>query len=358
VKKLISLALFAAFSLGCATVQTSAQSSVWQPSPGHTQISIWPVSAPDPQPVSGPETAKTTAKVTDLVAGRPWTYVENVTTPTMTVYSPTGANNSPNGKNEGTAVVVFPGGGYQILAIDLEGTEVCDWLTQKGITCVLLKYRVTDVGPYPKSGPYPESPMALEDAQRTVGLVRFHAAEWHIDPHKIGVLGFSAGGHLTVAMSVHFDKRLYSEVDAADEVSCRPDFAVAIYPGHLSRAAAEYDTTFGSTKFVLPAPDPLSTVDKNLGLNPDLQVTSQTPPTFLLQAEDDHVDSVYDSLSYYIALQKAGIPAEMHLYAQGNHAFGLRHTKLPITDWPRLVETWLTTIGMISESLPAGGRSQ
>ena len=112
-------------------------------------------------------------------------------------------------------MVVFPGGGYQILAIDLEGTEVCDWLTSKGITCVLLKYRVPGEGgypksaPYPKSGPYPESPMALEDAQRTVGLVRFHAAEWHIDPHKIGVLGFSAGGHLVAAMSTHFEKRLY-----------------------------------------------------------------------------------------------------------------------------------------------------
>jgi acetyl esterase/lipase len=345
--KSLFLALCVAVFLGCATAQTSGQTSAWQPSHGHTQIPIWPVSAPDPQPVRGPETVTTDPK--SLIAGHTVTGVSNVTVPTMTVYSPTGANNSPNGKNEGAAIVVFPGGGYQILAIDLEGTEVCDWLTQKGITCVLLKYRVTDFGPYPKSGPFPESLMALEDAQRTLGLVRFHAAEWHIDPHKIGVLGFSAGGHLTVAMSVHFDRRLYPAVDAADEVSCRPDFAVAIYPGHLSRAAAEYDATFGSTKFVLPVSDPLSAVDKNLGLNPDLQVTSLTPPTFLLQAEDDHVDSVYDSLSYYIALQKAGVPAEMHLYAQGNHAFGLRHTKFPITDWPKLVETWLTTIGIISE---------
>jgi acetyl esterase/lipase len=325
----------------------AAQTPVWQPSPGHTQIPIWPAEPPDARPAAGPEIAKIETK--ELVAGRPWTYVENVATPTMTVYSPTGANSSPNGKNEGAAVVVFPGGGYQILAIDLEGTEVCDWLTQKGITCVLLKYRVTDVGPYPKSGPYPESPMALEDAQRTLGLVRFHAAEWHIDPHKIGVLGFSAGGHLAVAMSVHFDKRLYPAVDAADQLSCRPDFAVAIYPGHLSRAAAESDATQGTKNFALPDPDQLSQADKNLGLNPDIQVISQTPPTFLLQAEDDHVDTVYDSLSYYIALQKTGVPAEMHLYAQGNHAFGLRHTKLPITDWPRLVETWLTTIGIISE---------
>ena len=257
----------------------------------------------------------------------------------MTVYS-------PKRKNTGAAVVVFPGGGYQILAIDLEGTEVCDWLTPKGITGVLLKYRVTDVGPYPKSGPYPEALMALEDAQRTVGLLRFHAAEWHIDPHKIGVLGFSAGGHLSAAMSTHFAKRLYSAVDAADKESCRPDFAVAIYPGHLSLSAAEWNARQGTKMFVVRH---LATADKDLGLNPDLHVTSQTPPTFLLQAEDDHVDNVDDSLAYYIALKKAGVPVEMHLYAQGGHAFGLRRTKFPITGWPQLVETWLRTIGMISE---------
>ena len=342
--RLILLAFCAVFSVS----RVCAQSSGWQPSPGHIQIPIWPGAAPDPQPVSGPETVTTDPK--DLIGGRTVTAVSNVTTPTMTVYSPTGTNT-------GASVAVFPGGGYQILAIDLEGTEVCDWLTQKGITCVLLKYRVTDVGPYPKSGPYPESPMALEDAQRALRLVRFHAPEWHIDPHKIGVLGFSAGGHLTVATSVYFDKRLYPAVDAADQLSCRPDFAVAIYPGHLSRAAAEYDAGMGTKKYALPPPDPLATVDENLGLNPDIQVTSEAPPTFLLQAEDDHVDSVYDSLSYYIALKKAGVPAEMHLYAQGNHAFGLRRTKLPITAWPELVETWLGTIGMISDSSHAATRS-
>ena len=300
----------------------SAQKPVWQPSPGHTQVPIWPGAVPDAQPVAGPEDTATETK--ELVAGKPWVYVGNVSRPTMTVYS-------PKEKNTGAAVVVFPGGGYQILAIDLEGTEVCDWLTSKGITCVLLKYRVPGEGgypksaPYPKSGPYPESPMALEDAQRTMGLVRFHAAEWHIDPHKIGVLGFSAGGHLVAAISTHFEKRLYPAVDAADKESCRPDFAVALYPGHLWID------------------------DKKLALNPDVPVTSQTPPTFLLQAEDDHVDNVNDSLVYYIALKKAGVPVEMHLYAQGGHAFGLRRTKFPITGWPQLVETWLGTIGMISE---------
>ena len=201
-------------------------------------------------------------------------------------------------------------------------------------------------GGYPKSGPYPESPMALEDAQRTVGLVRFHAAEWHIDPHKIAVLGFSAGGHLSAAMSTHFAKRLYPAVDAADKESCRPDFAVAIYPGHLSLSAAEWDARQGIKKFVVRHPP---NADKDLALNPDIPVTSQTPPTFLLQAEDDHTDSVDDSLAYYIALKKAGVPVEMHLFAQGGHAFGLRRTKFPITGWPQLVETWLGTIGMLPE---------
>ena len=186
--------------------------------------------------------------------------------------------------------------------------------------------------------------MALEDAQRTVGLVRFHAAEWHIDRHKIGVLGFSAGGHLSAAISTHFEKRLYPAVDAADKESCRPDFAVAIYPGHLSLSAAEWDATRGTKKFVVPHP---ANADKHLALNPEVPVTSQTPPTFLLQAENDHVDNVDDSLAYYIALKKAGVPVEMHLYAQGGHAFGLRRTKFPITGWPQLVETWLGTIGMI-----------
>ena len=332
--KLLIFALLAVFACG----GVSAQQAAWQPSPGHTQVSIWPGSAPDPQPVAGPEVAKTTGKEF-LVAGRPAVGVSSVSRPTMTVYS-------PKGKNTGAAVVVFPGGGYQDLAIDLEGTEVCDWLTPKGVTCVLLKYRVTNVGPYPKSGPYPESPMALEDAQRTMGLVRFHAAEWHIDPHKIGVLGFSSGGHLVAAMSTHFEKRLYPAVDAADQESCRPDFAVAIYPGHLSLSAAEWDAKQGARKFGLHHP---ATADRDLGLNPDLHVTRRTPPTFLLQAEDDHVDNVNDSVAYYIALKNAGVPVEMHLYAQGGHAFGLRRTKLPITAWPQLVETWLGTIGMISE---------
>jgi acetyl esterase/lipase len=291
----------------------------WQPSPGQTQMPLWPARLSDARPV--PDT-ETTEVVNRLVAGRPWVLVRNVSRPTMTVYS-------PKGTNTGAAVVVFPGGGYQILAIDLEGTEVCDWLTSKGITCVLLKYRVPHAGPNwsQPCGCYRDtrSSMALEDAQRALGLVRFHAAEWHIDPHKVGVLGFSAGGHLSAAISTHFDKRLYPNVDAADNESCRPDFAVVLYPGHL--------WTYG----------------EKFELNPEIRVTRDTPPTFLLQAENDDVDDVKHSLVYYVALKNAGVPAEMHLYAEGGHAFGLRTTKLPIAGWTLLAESWLKTIGMVSK---------
>ena len=289
-----------------------AQTPVWQPSVGHKQQPIWPGTPPDARPNNGLETFATTGK-NELVAGRPWSYVGNVSKPTMTVYSPTG-------KNTGAAVVVFPGGGYLILAIDLEGTEVCDWLTARGITCVLLKYRVPGEGKLPKSGAYPASPEALEDAQRTLGLVRSHAAEWHIDPHKIGVLGFSAGGHLVAAISTNFERRIYPPVDPADKVSCRPDFAVSLYPGHM-----------------------LENTSKPSQLNPYVPVTARTPPTFLLQAEDDPIDDVENSLVYFATLKKAGVPVEMHLYAHGGHAFGMRRTSQAITAWPQLVEVWMAT---------------
>ncbi len=285
---------------------------VWQPSPGNAQVPIWPKEPPDAQPAAGPEGVRTVKE--NLIAGRPWLEVSNVSEPTMTVYP-------PKGKNTGVAVVVFPGGGYKVLAIDLEGTEICDWLTSRGITAVLLKYRV----PTPRLGEYRESALALQDAQRTLGLVRFHAAKWNIDPHKIGVMGFSAGGHMVAAISTHFDKRFYPEVDAADKESCRADFAAAIFPGHL----ANDETT--------------------CELNPNVPVTNNTPPTFLLQAGNDDVDTVNNSLVYYNALKNAGVQVEMHLYAEGGHAFGLRHTKFPITDWPQLFETWLKTIGMTSK---------
>jgi len=298
----------------CASGGANAQTLVWQPSTGHTQLPIWPGAVPNAQTVPGTEYAEITKD--KMVGGKPYVWVSNITRPTMTVYS-------PKEKNTGVAVIVFPGGGFEGLAIDLEGTEVCDWLTSGGITCVLLKYRVPSL-PYDwhcKCRPIDLaiSTPALEDAQRTVGLLRLHAAEWHINPHKIGVLGFSAGGYLVAEISTEFRRRLYAPRDQADKESCRPDFAVAVYPGHLWAGGKSY------------------------GLNGNVPVTRQTPPTFLVQAEDDNIDGVNQSLAYYVALKKAGVPVEMHLYAHGGHAFGLRRTQLPITAWPQLVEMWLRT---------------
>lgn len=223
---------------------------------------------------------------------------------------------------------MFPGGGYRGLAIDLEGTEVCDWLTSIGVTCVLLKYRVPGSGPHwdpvRNRRVIPKVHTALQDAQRAMGLLRQRADEWQIDPHRIGVLGFSAGGHLVAALGTN-ERRIYAPVDAADRESCRPDFAVALYPGHMS---ANYRADLSR-------------------INPTIRITGRTPPTFLLHAQDDPVDPVEFSLLYYAALKKAGVPAELHLFATGGHAFGLRPTQFPITRWPALVETWLGSLGMI-----------
>jgi acetyl esterase/lipase len=290
----------------------AAQSSGWPPGPERTTLKVWPQTPPGAQANPAPEADMTTAK-DNLIAGKPLVRLGNVSTPTLTLYT-------PSANNTGAAVVVFPGGAYHILAIDLEGTEVCDWLNSIGVTCVLLKYRVPDSGPYPKSA------AALQDAQRAMGVVRAHAAEWHIDPHRVGVLGFSAGAHLAAALSTHFEKRLYDPIDAADQLTCRPDFAVIVYPGYLAVA------------------------EQNLAPNADIHPTEQTPPSFIVQAEDDPVH-VENSTVYFLALKNAKVPAEMHLYAQGGHGYGLRHTDLPVTAWPQLVETWLHTIHIF----PAAG---
>lgn len=299
-----------------STTSGAVAAADWQPAPGYKQEAIWPGTPPDALP-TGPETVETVKD--KLVAGKPWIFAGPVSRPTITVYP-------PKGKNTGAAVLVFPGGGYQILAMDLEGTEICDWLTSRGITAILVKYRVPGLNKLPKSGHYPKSKVALQDAQRALSLVRYRAADLHIDPHKIGVIGFSAGGHLVAATSTQFTNRLYKPTDAADKVSCRPDFGIAIYPGHLWVDREKFE------------------------LMPHVPVTKQTPPQFLLQNEDDKVDPPEHSLVYYRALKKAGVPVEMHLYPVGGHAFGLRQTKLPVTRWTHLVETWLAWLQMIPET--------
>ena len=298
-----------AFSvLAVAGIHLGAQKPAWEPSPGHLTLPLWPGTAPG-APTNLPAEADTTTSLQNLIAGRPLIRLGNVSTPTLTVYS-------PKENNSGAAVVVFPGGGYQILAIDLEGTEVCDWLNTIGVTCVLVKYRV------PNTGPYPKSSAALQDAQRALSLVREHAVEWKIDPHRVGVLGFSAGGHLSAAISTHYDQRFYDAVDAADKLSCRPDFAVVVYPGYLAIA------------------------EQNMAPNPEIHPTADTPPTFIVQAEDDPVH-VENAVTYFMELKNAKVPAELHIYAQGGHGYGLRRTALPVTTWPQRVEDWLRTINVL-----------
>jgi acetyl esterase/lipase len=276
-------------------------------------IPLWPNGAPGEKGDIGEERDMT--KPTDgNPGGKPVIRIGNVSKPTITIYSP-----APD-KDTGAAVVVCPGGGYSILALDLEGTEVCEWLNSVGVTGVLLKYRV----PARKGMERYAAP--LQDAQRALGLVRFHAADWHIDPKRVGILGFSAGGHLSAAASTHFDKRTYDAVDDADQASCRPDFAVIIYPGYLVRYP---DTT----------------------VSPELTVTSNTPPTFLVQTEDDPVH-VENSIYYFLALKGAKVPAEMHLFANGGHGYGLRDAGKAVTTWPKLAEGWMHGLGILEVKKP------
>lgn len=302
----------------CAAIAASsftalAQKPAWEPAPGHTTLPLWPSGAPG-EPANLPAEKDMTKPTDNLIAGRPLVRLGNVSNPTITYYAPKPAPSAP-----APAVVVFPGGGYQILAIDLEGTEVCDWLNKIGVACLLVKYRV------PNTGPYPKSPAALQDAQRALGLARQHAKEWNIDPARIGVLGFSAGAHLSAALSTHFDKRLYDRIDAADDQSCRPDFAFIIYPGYLALA------------------------EKNMANNPEIKPTAQTPPSFILQAENDPVH-VENATNYFLQLKAVKVPAELHTYAEGGHGYGLRETKLPVTHWTRLAEIWLHSINILSKS--------
>jgi acetyl esterase/lipase len=276
-------------------------------------IPLWPSGAPGEKGDIGPERDMTKAG-DGLPGGKPVIRLGNVTNPTITLYRP------PQEKDTGAAMVVCPGGGYSILAMDLEGTEVCQWLNSAGVTGVLLKYRV----PARKGAERYTAP--LQDAQRAVGLVRSHAAEWHIDPKRIGIMGFSAGGHLSAAASTQYEKRTYEPVDEADQVSCRPDFVMLIYPGYLVHG-------------------------QETEVSRELTITSNTPPPFLCQTEDDPVH-VENSIYYYLALKKATVPAEMHLFATGGHGYGLRDSGQAETSWPKLAEGWMRGLGVLEAKKP------
>lgn len=298
------------FALVCIATAAARQPGQ-PPATDRPTIDLWPHGAPGAPANLPPEADLTTGK-DPFIAGKPLIRLGNVSRPTLTFYR-------AEAPSSAAAVVVFPGGGYHILAMDLEGTEVCDWLVSIHVNCILVKYRVPD------SGPLPKSTAALQDAQRALGIVREHASQWHIDPLHVGVLGFSAGAHLSAALSTHYDRRLYDPVDSADRLSCRPDFAVLIYPGYLALS------------------------EQNFAANPEIHVTSETPPTFLLQSEDDPVH-VENSTVYFLQLKNARVPAELHVFAEGGHGYGLRRTALPVTAWPGLLETWLHTIGMLPNS--------
>jgi len=272
-------------------------------------LPLWPDGSPElSQGTSETDITKPTDR---LVEGRPLAHLTNVSKPTLAFYPAPAANNT------GVTVVVFPGGGYRILAYDLEGTEVCTWLNSIGVNCALSKYRV------PLEKRYPDDTSDLEDAQQAVRITRSHATEWHIDPHRIGVLGFSAGGHLIVVLGNHSDFKRPNEPASETAISARPDFIVAIYPAYLA--------------------EPPALTQLSHGIDP----SANTPPTFLLQAEDDpvHVENV---LVYFQALKQLKIPAELHVYAEGGHGYGLRPSPLPVSRWPALVETWLHTIHILS----------
>ncbi len=277
-----------------------------EPSP----IPLWPGRAPGEVKELPPE-ADTTQPKGDLIAGRRVIRLGNVSNPTITIYRPDSA------KDTGATVVVCPGGGYYILAMDLEGTEVCAWLNSIGVTGVLLKYRV----PGREGGERYVAP--LQDAQRALGLVRYRAKELGLDPRRIGVLGFSAGAHLSAALATNHAKRNYPLVDEADAVSCRPDFTVLIYPGDIMVS------------------------DKLDILRPEIRpVLGVTPPAFITVAQDDpgHVEH---AVAYFLALKKAGVPAELHLYPSGGHGYGLRRTADNATTWPDRVAEWLKAGGWL-----------
>jgi acetyl esterase/lipase len=270
-------------------------------------LNVWPGKPPGETAETEPE------KVLENQPGqRKVKRLTNISTPTITVWKPA------KDKDTGAAVLICPGGGYNILAWDLEGEEVAAWLNSVGVTGVILKYRVPrrpgEARDKPPIGP-------LQDAQRAMSLLRSRAREFQIDPKRIGMLGFSAGGHLTAAASTHFDERAYKPIDEIDHLSCRPDFAVLVYPAYL----------------VTPQNDKL--VDT-------IPVTKETPPMFFAHAGDDRI-AAENSIQMYLALKKAGVAADLHIYSKGGHGFGLRESPLPCSTWPARCAEWFLTQGVL-----------
>lgn len=274
-------------------------------------VELWSGKVPDEEPgaigaekvVMSPALDRKQVEVT--VSTRMLT---NVTRPSITVYRP------DKDKDVGTAMLICPGGGYWNLYWELEGEEVAEWLNSIGITGIILKYRVPRRPGEIKGEP---AMRPLQDAQRAISLVRSRAAEWGIDPNRIGMIGFSAGGHLAIATATSFETRKYVASDDVDKVSCRPDFAVLAYSGYLKHKDRDE-------------------------LSPSLSIPKGTPPVFLVHGSDDLISPPEHSLFLYLALKRTGIPAELHLYANTSHDFGVRITDdRPFSKWPQTCAEWL-----------------
>ena len=292
---------------------------VWQPTAGGVQVPLWPADVALAKPDTG-DHPEATGNGSPLVGGRMWHWATYVTRSTMTIYR-------PRARNTGATVMVLPGGGFYAVATDLEGTEICDWMVRHGITCVMLKYRTPQV--WPKvDGKQQRSAvlLGLEDAQRAMGLLRQRSATYGIDPHRIGVIGFSAGAYLVADMS-NTEERTYPLADAADRQSPRPDFAILAYGARILDNGKGRNT---------------------LELKPWMRISAKAPPTLIIHAMNDPVDDVREPMAYALALNDAGVPVDVRLYAKGGHAFGLRPTANPITNqWPEQVKQWLHDIEML-----------
>lgn len=284
-------------------------------------VTLWPGKAPNETGTIGAEKVLMSPKLSrqQVEVTEPTRMVTNVSKPTLTIYRPARA------KDNGTAMLICPGGGYWNLYWQLEGEEVAAWLNSRGVTGIILKYRVPRRPDEPRGEP---ARRPLQDAQRAVSLVRSKAREWGIHPQRIGMVGFSAGGHLAVATATSFDKRTYAPIDDIDKVSCRPDFAILVYSGYLKARDKEE-------------------------LAPGLRIPARTPPIFLAHGGADLISSPAHSVVMYLALKKAGIPAELHIYAGAAHDFGVRRSAQPCSTWTQSCATWLRHQGLLK---PRRGR--
>lgn len=295
------------------------QESVWQPPPGGVQIPLWPAHVPLARPDSG-DRPEYTGNGSPLVGARKWHWATYVARPTMTIFA-------PQRRNTGAVMLVLPGGGFRAVATDLEGTEICDWVTARGMTCAMLKYRVPQVWPkIDGKQTRPKVLLGLEDAQRAISLLRSDAATYGINPDKIGAIGFSAGAYLVTELS-NTDERSFPLRDDADRLPTRPNFAVVAYTARI------LDDSQGRN---------------SLDLKPWVRISSSVPPTLIIHTLDDDVDDIRHPLAYMLALKEVGVPVDLRVYAKGGHAFGMRPTEDPVTRrWPQHLEEWLRDIGVL-----------